>query len=232
MLTRISNPLKRCELKFGETGVDAVTNGLFEGYASTFGNIDSFGDTIIAGAFADTIEDRDHPALMLYGHSAFEITPIGKWLHMEEDDTGLFVQGEITPGNTFASDVYASMRHKAITGLSIGFRIPAGGAEDIETGGRRIVKVNLEEISVVGFPADADARVSTVKAMADEIKDIQSLRECESFLREAGFSRSMAKAYISQCRTLYLREADEETEQKEAIERGQEWLRKLTDTRI
>ena len=91
MLNRYQIPLDRCNLKFGETGVDPVTNGLFEGYASVFGGIDSFGDTIMKGAFAETIKDRDHPVLMLYGHGSQNV--VGKWIHMEEDDVGLFVQG-------------------------------------------------------------------------------------------------------------------------------------------
>jgi HK97 family phage prohead protease len=224
MLNRSETPLERCNLKFNEVGgLDATSNGLFEGYASTFGNIDAFGDTIMKGAFAETIVDRDHPVLMLFGHSTRSV--VGKWLEMEEDDTGLYVRGEFTPGHTIANDVYASMRHGAISGLSIGFRIPADGAEDIEGGGRRISKVRLEEISIVGFPADADARVSVVKS---EIESIESIRDAEIFLRDAGFSRSMAKALIGQFRPLYQREADEEHERKEAQRAALEWLHNLT----
>ena len=226
MLNRSQNPLDRCNLKFGETGVDAVTNGLFEGYASTFGNIDSFNDTIMKGAFTDTIKDRAYPILMLAGHSTRAV--VGKWLDMQEDDTGLYVWGEITPGHTIASDTYASMRHGAISGLSIGFNIAVGGAEEIEGGGRRISKVKLEEISIVGFPADADARIAVVK---NEIEAIESIRDCEMLLRDAGFSRSMAKAFISHVRPLFQREADAERERKEAMKADLDWLHNLTDKR-
>lgn len=224
MLNRFDTPLDVCNLKFVESGVDQVSNGLFEGYASTFSNIDSFGDTIMKGAFEETIKDREYPVMMLYQHSE----PIGKWLEMEEDDTGLYVRGELTPNHQRASDVYASMKHGAISGLSIGFRIPAGGAEAIEGGGRRINNVKLEEVSVVGFPADQTARVSTVKAMAEEISTIESLRESETFLRDAGFSRSMAKAFISQCRPLFQREAEAARQQKEAREAALKWLNSIT----
>ena len=224
MLNRSETPLERCDLKFGQTGVDAVTNGLLEGYASTFGNIDSFGDTIMKGAFTDTLAERKYPVLMLANHSSS--FAVGKWLELAEDDTGLYAQGELTPGNTISSNIYASMKHQAISGLSIGFRIPAGGAEEIEGGGRRITKINLEEISIVGFPADADARIAVVK---NEIEAIESLRDCEMFLRDAGFSRSMAKAFISQCRPLYQREADALNDRKEAMRADLEWLHTLTE---
>jgi HK97 family phage prohead protease len=225
MLNKLNNPLERCNLKFNEVGgLDSVTNGLFEGYASTFGNIDSVGDTIMKGAYTETInpENRQAPIAMLANHSAS--FAIGKWLEMAEDDTGLYVHGELTPGHSVANNIYASMKHGAINGLSIGFRVPVGGAEEIEGGGRRISKVNLVEISVVTFPADASANISVVKS---EIEEIKSVRDCELFLRDAGFSRGMAKALIGQLRPLYLREAEEERQHKQAQDAAREWLRDL-----
>ena len=226
MLNKLNNPLERCELKFIEGGVDQVTNGLFEGYASTFGNIDSMGDTVMKGAFEKTIdpENREHPILMLYNHSSFQV--IGKWLEMAEDDNGLYVRGEFTPNHSIAADVYSSCKHGAISGMSIGFRIPPDGAEEIEGGGRRIKNVKLEEISIVGFPADDQARIAQVKAMADEISSIDSIRDSEIFLRDAGFSRSMAKRFISQLRPMYQREADQEMQRIEARHADIEWLHK------
>ena len=229
MLNKFDTPLERCNLKFQDSvGPDQVTNGLFEGYASTFGNIDSMGDTIMKGAFSDTIADRPHPVLMLANHSSS--FAIGKWLELIEDDTGLYAMGEITPGNTVASNVYASMKHGAVSGLSIGFRIKKpDGAEEIEGGGRRISKIHLEEISIVGFPADSDARIATVKS---EISNIESIRDCEALLRDAGFSRSMAKAFISQLRPIYQREVDEELQRKQAQSAALEWLHNLTEKGI
>ena len=223
MLNKIDTPLKRCNLKFSDAvGPDSVQTGLFEGYASTFGNIDAMGDTIMSGAFADTIdaENRSAPVMMLANHnSSF---PIGKWLDLAEDDNGLYCHGELTPGHSVAQNVYASMRHGAISGLSIGFRPKE--SEDIESGGRRISKIDLVEISVVGFPADNDARIQIVKS---EIEEIKSVRDCELFLRDAGFSRGMAKALIGQLRPLYLREAEEERKHEQAQAAAREWLRDL-----
>jgi len=225
LLNKVFNPLTRCNLKFGQTGVDGVTNGLFDGYASTFGNIDSYGDTIMAGAFKNTITDRVRPVKMLYGHSVGRV--IGKWLNLDEDDTGLFVHGELTPNHTDASDVYASMKHGAIDGLSIGFRLAEGDYEDVDGGGRRINNVSeLVEISVVSMPAEDTARIGTVKSL---IESIESIRDVETILRDAGFSRQMAKAFISQCRPLYQREVESELERKEVMKRDLEWLQNLTD---
>ena len=88
--------------------------------------------------------------------------------------------------------------------------------------------MNLVEISPVSLPMDQSATVVSIKEMADEISGIETLRGCELFLRDAGFSRSMAKALISQLRPLYQREVDQEHERKEAMARDLDWLRNLT----
>jgi HK97 family phage prohead protease len=220
LLNKIDNPLDSCQLKF-----DGLQAGQFEGYASTFGNVDSYGDTILKGAFSDTLEGRSRPVRMFYGHSPGR--PIGIWKAMAEDGTGLRVKGELTPGHTDAENVYASMKHGAIDGLSIGFRIPPGGSEEKEEGGRVIKQIDLVEVSVVSMPAEGTALVESVKS---EIDSIESIRDAELFLRDAGnFPRSMAKALISQLRPLYQREADTERELKEAIEANRKWLAQLTD---
>jgi HK97 family phage prohead protease len=227
MLNRLEIPISRCNLKFGE----AKDNGTFAGYASVFGGIDSFNDTITKGAFTDTIKAIENGTtrqpLMLFGHSSQNV--VGKWTKFKEDDTGLWVEGEFTPNHTLANDVYASTRHGAIDGMSIGFDIPAGGSEELEEGGRRINKINLWEISIVGFPADDNARVAQVK---NDIEHIESIRDAEHILRDAGYSRATAKALLSQLRPLFQREADMEREQKEAFKRDQEWLRKITNKEL
>jgi len=226
MLNRHETPLQSCNLKFNQVGIaSAEDDRLFEGYASVFGGVDSLGDTILKGAFADSLDSMDRKPLMLYGHASQNV--VGKWIKLEEDDTGLFVQGEFTPNHTLANDVYASMRHGAVDGMSIGFKIPAGGAEELENGGRRISKIDLVEVSIVGFPADDAARVTQVK-MSEEIQHIESIRDAERFLRDAGLPISMAKAFISQLRPMYQREADTERERKEAYQADLKWLHNVT----
>ena len=222
LLNKLTNPLELCQLKFEDA------KGIFTGYASVFGGVDTFGDTIVKGAFKDTLKDRTRPVRMFNSHNPGR--PIGIWLQLEEDKTGLSARGELTPDNTDAMNVYASMKHGALDGLSIGFRIPTGGGEDIDGGGRRLTQIDLVEISPVSMPSDDDARIGSIKSIAEEIRTIQTIRDAELFLREAGkVSRAMAKALISQLRPLYQREVDDEFERKEAMARDLEWLRKLTE---
>ena len=110
-------------LQLNSAGVkfDGKNPRIFEGYASVFGGVDSYGDMIMPGAYADTIreENRNGRAIKMRWNHFGPI--IGKWLEMYEDDKGLYVKGELTPGHSTASDVAASLQHKAVDGLSIGY---------------------------------------------------------------------------------------------------------------
>lgn len=210
MLNKFDNPLNSCEIKFAQ---DAAT---FSGYASVFGSVDSYGDTIVKGAFKDTIKNRTRPPLMLFGHNPGR--PIGIWTELREDDSGLLVSGEFTPNHTDAANIRASMKHGAVDGLSIGFRIPTGGAEDTDSGGRLISKIDLVEISVVAMPAEKNARVDT-STVKSEIGGIVTIREAEMFLRDAGmWTRPMAKDFLSQLKTIVLRDAEVEVGQMKSMQ--------------
>ena len=220
LLNKFDNPIESCEIKMHGT------EGVFEGYASVWGRVDSYGDTVLKGAFESTLQDRARPPMMLYGHSPGRV--IGKWTDMKEDATGLRVSGELTPNHTDAMNIKASMEHGAITGLSIGFRINQNGAEDTDEG--RILKdLDLVEVSVVSMPAESEARIDTVKS---EIFDLGTIRDVELWLREAAaFPRSMAKDFMSQLRDIYQREADEDARRQieslhaEAkLAEGQAWV--------
>lgn len=176
--------------------LDGTVSGTFAGYASVFNSVDAVGDTILPGAYADTLKNRQRPVLMRWNHNG---PVIGKWLSLEEDGKGLLVRGELTPGHSVAQDVYASMKHGSIDGLSIGYRIPPGGSE--KSGRVRALKrIDLVEISPVEMPADTGAKISDVKSAIDEIK---SLADAEDFLRQqARLSQAAATALVSQIKAL------------------------------
>jgi len=157
----------------------------FSGYASKFGNVDSYGDMIFKGAYKETIANRDRPIRMRWNHYG---DIIGKWIEIKEDDVGLFVTGELTKGHSVADNVYASLKHGAIDGMSIGYY--ATKAEDNEHGGEDLHQIELVEISVVEEPADVHATISN-------IKNLKTLKEYEKTLRDVGFSQSQAKKFVS-----------------------------------
>lgn len=192
-------------LDFTQTEVKFVgEKSKFTGYASVFGGVDSYGDTIAAGAYQNVIKYGRLPK-MFENHKSWEL-PIGKWTTIVEDSKGLLVEGEFTPNHSRAEDVRSAMLHGTVDGLSIGYRLKEGDYE--MDGANRTIKniSDLVEISVVTFPADDVARVdlTSVKSVLDEINTI---RELEDFLKDSGgFSQGLAKAVLTRSKMLYQRE--------------------------
>lgn len=180
--------------------------GTFEGYGSVFGATDSYGDVVAKGAFKKTLRqwksDRGKfPPMLLqhgggmFGGGAEDAVPVGVWEDMREDDTGLYVRGRLLAIDTdLGKRVHAAMLAGALDGLSIGFiaRDVAYGKSPEEPA-RTLKAVDLWEVSVVTFPANADARVTQVKSGAERTE-----REFEEWLvRAGGFSRGQAKAIVA-----------------------------------
>lgn len=187
------------ELKFDSSKPEAMT---FEGYGAVFGNIDSHGDVIQRGAFTETIREAKaggHWPAMLSQHGAFGLTsedqtPIGVWTDMEEDETGLYLKGRLAP-TPRGSEMYTLMKMEprpAINGLSIGYRaIKFKMRDKPEEPRRTLTQVKLVETSLVTYPANSRARVSSVKNGA------VGVRLAEQALRDVGFSQSEAKAIVA-----------------------------------
>lgn len=196
------------ELKFDDDG-----KMVFTGYASVFNKVDSYGDTIAPGAYTKTLAKREgRPVRMRWNHYG---PIIGKWLELVEDKKGLKVTGELTPGHSVAMDVYASMKHEAIDGMSIGY-IP----KDVDTEGenRRLLKeIKLIEISVVEEPADLGAKITNVKSLLEEAKTI---RDIETALRDSGqFSRADACELVSRIKSMARGELESEAKGVQEIAR-------------
>lgn len=196
--------LQKLELKFVGEGMT------FSGYASVFGGVDSYGDTIDPKAYDATLKDRVRPIRMRWNHYG---PVIGKWLRMTTDSVGLFVEGELTPGHSTAIDTYASLKHGAIDGLSIGYI--AKSAIENPDGTRLLKEIELIEISIVEEPADINATVSNIKSA---IEKANSIREIEATLRDsAGLSRLEACAVVSRIKSVIQSDFDNDKKQAQEI---------------
>jgi hypothetical protein len=175
----------------------------FAGYGAVFGNVDSYGDVIAPGAFKDTLSaakrSGNWPA-MLSQHGGFlgsDMTPIGVWTDMKEDDTGLYVEGKLadTPRGVEAYKLLKMTPRPAINGLSIGYIAKDWSMRSRPDEPRRTLKsVDLMEVSLVTMPANPKARVQSVKAL--------NPREIEDALRDAGLSRADAVKAAAVLKTL------------------------------
>jgi HK97 family phage prohead protease len=153
------------ERKFLAEPLNAIdADGVFEGYASLFGEADLGKDVVMPGAFRDSLRKRGAAHVrLLWQHDPGQ--PIGRWLSIAEDIRGLRVRGRLNLAVSQARDIHALMRDGAVDGLSIGFRVERARAER-PTGLRRLEKLDLWEISVVTFPMLPGARVETVKRLS------------------------------------------------------------------
>src|SRR5690606_15855499 len=178
-------------------------DGTFEGYGSVVGNVDSYGETVMPGAFVERLARHKREGtnvLMLWNHDSRE--PIGVWEDIAEDAIGLWVKGRFLLEIQRAREVHALAKNKAIGGLSIGYR-----EMETEPDGniRLLKKLELYEISPVTFPANRRARNESVKSeRMDEFArrlrdgDPMPIKEFEDILRESGVPKSMAIAIASQ----------------------------------
>ena len=135
--------------------------GEFEGYASTYGNVDSGNDMVCKGAFDDVLASGQLPAMCLQ-HKMDNV--IGEWLQMKSDARGLLVKGRIwiNKGIGDAERAWLMLKSKGPKGLSIGFIAKA--AQKATNGVRMITKAALKEISVVTYPMNELAQVISMKS--------------------------------------------------------------------
>jgi HK97 family phage prohead protease len=135
-------------------------DGSFVGMGAVYGNTDLGGDQIQPGAFARTIAAKQtFPLLWQHDPSS----PIGT-VKVTDSPGGLQVQGQLLLSDPTAQKAYSFLKAGIIRGLSIGFETIQDSLED---GVRMLKELRLWEISVVTFPMNLEAAVTSVKAMSD-----------------------------------------------------------------
>lgn len=199
--------LKFIDRPFEVKGVD--DDGVFTGYGSVFSNVDSYREVVAPGAFSESLHQwkaSGNLPPVLWQHRSGE--PIGPYLDMSEDSHGLFVKGHLLVNDVArAKEARALMKAKAVNGLSIGFNVREDAFDKV-TGIRTLTKVDLWEVSIVTFPANALAQISSVKSAIDAL---DSLAEAETFLRDVGrLSKSQATAFISRLKSMHGRSDSDE----------------------
>lgn len=179
--------------------VKSLESGQFEGYGSTFGNVDLGGDVVMKGAFKESLAEYRKAGewpQMFWMHNPALIP--GKWLDMSEDSKGLKIKGELLP-TTVGNDVQILMRAKAVRATSIGFSIDSQDDYEFRDGVRLLHRINLWEVSPVSMPMNPKARISAVKSFLHgkgvTLPDFK--RELEAWFREQGLSKSQAISLAS-----------------------------------
>lgn len=204
-------------------------DGSIEGYGSVFGVIDDWDDVVAAGAFKNSLAEHKAAGTMpamLWQHSSDE--PIGVWTDVVEDSKGLKVKGKLCLETARGKEAYALLKMGALNGLSIGFVTVPGTSRYNDDGVRVVTEVDLWEVSVVTFQANKAATVTNIKA-APHVDEIAAPKDAERTLREAGFSKADATAFVSRVMRMgeERREAVDSTAQ--ALKAAQQLLTSLTN---
>ena len=134
----------------------------FEGYASTFNNIDYGDDVVIRGAFANSLA-KNSQVPILWQHQMSEV--IGISVQLYEDDKGLFIKGNLPKEDTLVSGrIIPQMKVGSIKEMSIGFFTKN---YDMAKDGIRLLKeIDLFEVSLVTKAMNSQALVSGFKSFA------------------------------------------------------------------
>ena len=151
---------------------DGLDEGVFTGYASVFGNVDSYGDIVEPGAFKDTLEAwraKGDPIPLLWGHDTYD--PFSNLGHIDpneavEDAKGLLVRGQLDLTNPKALQVFKMLKGRRVTDMSFAYGVQE---ERKSADGNHLLKLDLYEASVVPVGANAETDILAVKAALADV---------------------------------------------------------------
>jgi HK97 family phage prohead protease len=159
--------------------------GEIQGYGSVWGKVDSYGEVVVEGAFMKSLKawtKSKRPIPMLWQHNPGQ--PIGVWDTFEEDKKGLKLAGRLNLETQRGKEAWSDVRMLAVTGLSIGYYEVKADPYDFESEEpRKLIELDLREVSPVTFPALREAQIDAVKARLARGERL-TVREFEGWLRE------------------------------------------------
>lgn len=139
-------------------------NGYLEGYGAVKGNVDSYGDRIVDGAFLN-LDEFTNSGFMADHHDWAK--DIGFIVEAREDAHGLWVKMAFYP-TTEAQEIRKKVASRLAAGKAVGLSIGYFTKvwEWAEEDGKdiRILKgIDIAEVSVVTMPANPKAQVTSAK---------------------------------------------------------------------
>lgn len=154
---------------------DGLSEGQFTGYASVFGNKDSYGDVVVKGAFEDSLAaygEKGSGIPAYWTHRMDDPTMnIGQTVEAKEDDHGLFVKVQLDMDNPNAAYVHKLIKEGRVSQMSFAFTVKEHGfVETEEDSYFELRKLDLHEVSVVPVGANQETELLAVKSMLSGVK--------------------------------------------------------------
>lgn len=164
--------IKNASIKLKAGEADGLAEGQFEAYASVFGNVDSYGDVVQPGAFADSLKewaDSGNLLPVLFGHNMSDPEyNIGHVISAVEDEKGLRVTAQLDLETPKGLATYRLLKGRRISQMSFAYDVLDGapGQKDgVDV--YELRKLKLYEVSVVPIGANQETEILAVKAAAD-----------------------------------------------------------------
>lgn len=180
------------ELDFELDTKSITDDGLIEGLAVGYGNVDHGGDQVMPGAITASLEGRKSLPMLLYHDQK---RPAGAWTSWQETAEGLLVKGRFAMSAPTGKEAYGLAKDGALGGLSMGFKTIR---QRLEGKTRQLLEAALHEISLVTIPMNDRTRIISVKDIGDlrdrlAAGDRLTEREWEGLLKKS-FELSNAEA--------------------------------------
>lgn len=174
---------------------DGLADGQFRAVVSVFGNKDSYGDVIVPGAFADTLNEwraKGDPIPVYWSHQMTDPDMnIGWVVDAKETGEGLEVLAQLdldADASPKAKTVYRLLKGRRVTQFSFAYDVLDGGM--VERDGDafyELRKLKLHEVGPTPIGANQETDLLAVKHgahVARELTEGLSLKTHEATLRE------------------------------------------------
>ena len=165
---RLKNYSADVRVKAAPTEEEAAA-GRIEAYASVFDTVDSYGDVVRRGAFADTLDEWKSSGKtipLLYGHNFSDpFMNIGGVVAAEEDERGLKITADLDMDNPSAVQVLNLVKKGRLSEMSFAFNYRDAGPATVD--GDEIFEVRaveLFEVSVVPIGANRETEIISAKS--------------------------------------------------------------------
>jgi HK97 family phage prohead protease len=152
--------------------------GRFSAYAAVFDNVDSHGDVIVKGAFAEWLGGTAGGAdvAVYWGHRMDDpFLNIGATVSAVEDDRGLLVDVQLDLDSASGAQVFKLLAEKRVRQMSFAFDVlEAGWVDRVEAEGGsfyELRKLFVHEVSVVPVGANRETEILTVKSALGAVED-------------------------------------------------------------
>lgn len=149
----LQDVMKGVAIKDQSNRVVDYADVMIAGYGSTFAHVtakDRDGDTVMPGAFTETIREFKRNPVMLIDHKNSVENIAGSYTEVVQDDVGLRVVGKVSNAPELRTIRFLIMEGHLKT-------LSMGGVFLYGPDGHTIEKVYLFEISLVAIPANPDA---------------------------------------------------------------------------